>query len=402
MIKTLLRYPYTKALTLGVCLTLFQILLACALAPGPTLEQAYRQLCQWDCFWYATITRDGYHSPYPPVSQNSDISNVAFFPGYPLLSRFLYLGLHIQPEISLILIAQIFCVIFWAAWWLLLKQFKIPLPIASLATLGVLSHPASFYLVSGYSESLFLSSLLLFLLYTSKTSKRKRSYATPLAGITMSATRIIGIPAAIFPILQLFSRAITNRKMPSMQDLLLSFTLSLTACLGAFAFLAYCQFRFGHYNMYMETQKIGWGIIPDYSALFHIRSFGFRFIFDRIATFASIYAFLIFSILELILININQSTGLKRRLPLYMISFLTFFITLSGLKSVQFQSMIRYTLPWSILLTLCLAHISLRIPQPPQPINYALICAITLGLSFFFYLFQISYLQNFLNGQWFA
>src|SRR5438045_9061974 len=45
------------------------------------------------------------------------------------------------------------------------------------------------------------------------------------------------------------------------------------ATLGALAFFVYSQVRWGHWNIYMLTQAAGWGIVPDYLAVFKPSSY---------------------------------------------------------------------------------------------------------------------------------
>src|SRR5262249_62426183 len=44
--------------------------------------------------------------------------------------------------------------------------------------------------------------------------------------------------------------------------------LTFLASLGGVLFFAFCQLRYGHWDMYMINQRLGWGIEPDYLALF--------------------------------------------------------------------------------------------------------------------------------------
>src|SRR5206468_12260121 len=38
-------------------------------------------------------------------------------------------------------------------------------------------------------------------------------------------------------------------------------------------FFVYCQLRWGHWDIYMLTQATGWGITPDYLAVFKLSSY---------------------------------------------------------------------------------------------------------------------------------
>lgn len=390
-----------QAVLVGLFLATLQLLLVLGVSPAKTAVESYSKLCAWDCGWYTAIAKDGYHSVIPPAGQNSDLANVAFFPGYPYLARALHLSTRLKTEISLLIIAQLFCVLFWATLWSVLKRWRAPTPIAFLVVLAVLTHPASFFLVAGYSESMFLSTLLIFVLGASRAGRRS-SLTSAASGIVMSATRIVGIPVAGFPLLAGLSSSISRRKVPRARRLSVLCIASVTASTGALLFFLYCKLRFGESNLYMETQRIGWGITPDYGAIWKWPSFDYRHPYDRAATLASGFAFLAFMAGEIILKILGQNRGLPRRLPLYAISFLIFFITLSGLKGQGFQSMIRYTLPWYILLVLCLTHLCLRLPPASRWLSRILFALLVFGLIDIFYLYELPHLVDFLNGRWFA
>src|SRR5260370_33619141 len=44
--------------------------------------------------------------------------------------------------------------------------------------------------------------------------------------------------------------------------------MTLVASFGAVGFFTYSQLRWGHWDLYMLTQAAGWGIVPDYFAVF--------------------------------------------------------------------------------------------------------------------------------------
>src|SRR6266478_1825937 len=60
-------------------------------------------------------------------------------------------------------------------------------------------HPAAFFLVAGYSESLFLMALLGFIYWSAAEGSSAKFWAA-VHGIVMSATRIVGIVCAAFPL----------------------------------------------------------------------------------------------------------------------------------------------------------------------------------------------------------
>src|SRR4051812_29231135 len=98
---------------LALLLTLSQVALSEFLIQGSDWGKAYHQLCQWDCGWYSSIVKNGYRSTIPPVKQDPEQANVAYFPGYPILARTLHLGAGFSVKTSLLLVSQIACFAFW-------------------------------------------------------------------------------------------------------------------------------------------------------------------------------------------------------------------------------------------------------------------------------------------------
>ena len=56
--------------------------------------------------------------------------------------------------------------------------------------------------------------------------------------------------------------------------------LAFVSSLGTLLFLLYCQLKFGKFDLYMETQRIGWGNIPDYGALWKWKDYQFFYAYE--------------------------------------------------------------------------------------------------------------------------
>ncbi|PYI76860.1 MAG: hypothetical protein DMF04_07690, partial [Verrucomicrobia bacterium] len=95
-------------------------------------------------------------------------------------------------------------------------------------------------------------------------------------GIVMSATRIVGLPCALAPVAKRIWE-LGWRKLTDVRNWFANYgpsvLLSAIAMLGGLGFLVYCQFRWGHWDIYMLTQRFGWGIEPDYLAVFKPSSY---------------------------------------------------------------------------------------------------------------------------------
>lgn len=391
-----------QALSLGAALTTLHVALAIWLAPGQDLQRSYERLCAWDCAWYESIASEGYRSPVPPVPQQKWVSNVAFFPAYPVLGGIAHRATGVPTKVALLGVAQVFSVLFWAALWLLLKRMEVPSRTARGVVMAVFAHPASFFLVSGYSESMFLASLLVLILYSRGPGERA-GWLGVAGGFLMSATRVVGIAAAGYPLVCQASKLLIDPPGTARgRALARPFALSLGASMGGLAFLGYCELRFGAHDLYMQTQRIGWGIVPDYWAIFKWSEFSYRFLIDRVATIVSGLGFVAVIVAESLCWKRLRGHGLSERLPLYLTAFLIFFVTLSGLKSVGFASMIRYSFPWFVLLAVACAHLFSRLTSVPKAV--AAICSGGIAAASWISLFliQIPHLKEFLRGRWFA
>lgn len=392
-----------KYLAIALALTVSQILIAWFAGPFPSFHSNYLRFCSWDCGWYASITKSGYHSIVPPVAQNGDLANVAFFPGYPIIARVLFLAANIAPSLALLLTAQFFCVAFWLAVLMILDRWKVHAFIRAISILGIFAHPAAFFLAMGYSESLFLSSLLFYFYWSDEENPRKQWLAI-LPGMLMTTTRIVGVPVAGYPVFRYLVQEGWGglRKRAILKPLLIAAASSL----GCLFFLVYSRIKFGDFMLYMDTQRIGWGIVPDYGALWKWSEFNYILPYERFSTIASGIALLFFWLAEFVGTRIARTRLNSTRVPLYLCASLIFYITLSGLKGSWFRSMIRYTLPWWVLCILCLAHLTTHWPaRLPRPTLLQARIALVLGVgatAAFFYYFQWSYLVVFMTGRWFA
>lgn len=391
-------------LFLALAITELMVGAALWLSPKHGISESYLSFCNWDSKWYQSIAEEGYHSPTIPVAQDPQVSNVAFFPGYPLLARSIFLTLGLaDARWPLLIVSQVSCCFFWLAFLLVLRRWKVCPEIQALAIFTVMVHPAAFYLVMGYSESLFLASMLFFFYWTDDPSTKKRWWAS-LAGFVMTATRIVGLPVAAYPLLRWVLVQPRVRRL-NWKSSLQPLAIFVLASLGCLSFLAYCQWEYGNFQLYMLTQKIGWGIVPDYGALWKWASFKYIHPYEEAATLASGIGLAAYLLAELAWAAYSRKRPDPLRAAMYISAVLIFYITLCGLESLWFRSMIRYTLPGWLLLTLCLAHLSTRIPWNWKggPALTGISLGLAMGaLAIFGYLYEWHYLSVFLKGDWFA
>ncbi len=355
-----------SAVGLGLLLTVLQILVACLLSGRSNLHEAYLSLCQWDTVWYHSIVQEGYSA----VPNAFGEANVGFFPGYPYLTRQVRALTGLPAGDSLLLTAQLSCWAFWSYLLLLLSSWGVRRRIALAVVLSVLAYPAAFFLVVGYSESLFLACMLGFL-YWSEREGRIAAGLAAVHGFGMTATRLVGLPLAIYPLARTLLGA-TPGSGPFLRDRLQRCTVPLLIGLatagGALSFFLFCQVRFGRWNLYMLTQHIGWGITPHYLAIFSRRVLRLRSAYPQTGGFDSDFisrlsvplylgAFVLLLGIEYWLRRRQGPSGIRRRACLYLCAWLPFYISVSSMASRGMGSMIRHSLCVQVLLALALGHL---------------------------------------------
>ncbi len=385
---------------MGLCLTGLQ--LAAVLAAAPRSRAGgwhlnWHALVQHDSFWFENIVQRGYASPVPPVNYKAfQISNVAFFPGYPVAADGVARLLRISPRNALLLTAELGAWAFWSYATAFLFQWRVPVGLAGAGLAVIAAHPAAMFLVAAYSESLFLAGLLGFLYWSARPGAAAAMLAG-LHGFGMTATRIAGIPCVAAGLLR--RRA--------------SLMVAFFSLLGAASFFAFCQARFGHWDFYMQTQAAGWGVEPHYLAPFqweiyrrfaphwdHPRRFSQ---FSVTATFWIMVAMALGEVWRLR--RGGNRAGWRVRLPFYFCALAIFYVSVVGVASVRFQSMIRYQFCIHVLLVLAGVHwLAEGMPQGGRA-RRLWVSAVALGCLLFLafgWFVQAHYAREFTRGGWFA
>jgi hypothetical protein len=388
----------------ALALTTLQVALAVHLADGPSIAARWHALDQWDSGWYALIADNGYRSVVPPLRQRSDVSNVAFFPGYPLLVRAVRTLSGVSTETALLLAAQAAACLFWMYVLLLFRCWDVPRSGVVAGLLAILGHPAAFFLVVGYAESLFLAALVGFVFWSLRSSRRAAVVAG-LHGIAMTATRLIGIAAAGYPLTQ--ARADRG-------GLVRGVALSAVACLGVVGFFAYNQWRFGAWDLYMQTARVGWDVTWDAWAFFSRRSYELPWGYVVPALTRSVRKLNLLSVpftaLEILLLlaaeaTIGGAAGARERrvrLGLYAVAVSLLFVTVNGRARVEMAGMIRYVFAAHTCLVLAAVHLLSRSEARERR---AVATAAALGAVAFAAVggyVQLWLARLFLHGQWTA
>jgi hypothetical protein len=305
-------------------------------------------------------------------------SNVAFFPGFPLLARGLRDLTGLPTRAAEALTAQLACWGFWTYLLLTWRRWRVPGPLALAGALAVLAHPAAFFLVCGYSESLFLFGAVGFL-YWARSSRRVALQLAALHGGAMSATRLVGIPLAAVP----FVEGLLSAGPPGsrIRRLIKPALLTALASLGALAFFAWCHFRFGHWDLYQQTQAVGWGVHPNYRAAFDwhrytpvVRlslrwsSWTNAYFWSRLTLPMTVL--LLAALLWSELRSAREGLpGRRMRAGLYLGAWLIFYVSVSAMadRGGELDCMLRHQLATHVLLVLAAVHSSPWRRRGPLP-----------------------------------
>ena len=231
-----------------------------------------------------------------------------------------------------------------------------------------------------------------------------------LHGIVMSATRIVGVPCALFPMV----RALFIKGAPALRDPRRwwrnygnAASVTAGAILGAVAFFVYCQLRWGRWDMYMLTQAAGWNIEPDYLAVF--RPSNYRWLLpalndptqmSQMAMTLGALLLVTVGLVELIP-AIRRHTNVSMRIGIYFCAAVIYYISVAGVASLDMESMLRYEFCVHALIVLAFLHFLRQFRLPPLPVRtlgiavVVIACAVSLSV-------QVWYIWNFTRGNWVA
>jgi len=398
-------------LAAGLLLTAVQVAMAVGLlAPEGPLSDRYQSLIQHDSYWFINIVDRGYQTIVPPIDHKvMEVSNVAFFPAYPAIAALFRYGLNIDTGAALLITAQLAAWGFWSYFFLFCKRWNVSPALQICAALLILAHPAAFFLVVGYSESLFLMALLGFI-YWSTAEGRSAKILAAAHGIVMSATRIVGIVCTAFPVVRsLFQTGWRGLIEPRrwLREHGPAIGMTFVAACGAIGFFVYSQLRWGHWDIYMLTQAAGWGIIPDYLAVFKPSSYRWLVPVLNNPTEASQISMTLGAVLLVgialceLLPTIRWRADLPVRAGIYFCAAVIYYLSVSGVACVSMESMLRYEFCVHALIVLALLNFLRQFRTPPMLVRAFGIAAVAL-LSAAGLCVQGWYVWNFTRGNWVA
>jgi hypothetical protein len=352
---------------LGLALTVLQVLMIYLWTKHSDYASAFTALSQRDSYWYLSIVRRGYQFVgFDKIAYEQ--SNVAFFPGYPLAVAIMSRLLGVEPELGLYLTAQLFCWLMWIYLFLFYRRWQIPTLWQVLASLIILVYPSSFYLVVGYSESLFVASLLGFFYWSMDLNSLRAALLAGAHGLAMSATRIVGLPVALLPLLRLGEGS---------RRWFWTAGAAVLALLGGLSFFLYCQLRFGRWDLYIEMQRYFNGVQANYQALFQASTYVLSperwqvllspsapakdaglwpDALSQLFVSVTLGSLVVTGLLDGLSVLVGKSRRWQERLGFHLAAWAMFYIAVAGMSPLGQRSMSRYCLPVHIVQVLALVH----------------------------------------------
>lgn len=220
------------------------VFLACVVylagAPVNVAPPWQRALSNWDTGWYLSIVNDGY------ATEVLGESNVAFFPLYPLLMRWMS---QLGPDpVAAGVGISLTC--FLGALLLLRKLLaeKYSARVASNALLLIAFWPFAFFFALAYTESLFL----LLAVGAFYLVHRERWWAAAVCAGLASGTRVVGVFVALGVVIAFFQKVGWR---PSLRPLGKAVGLFAVGASGLFAYMAYLHVHTGNALAFVEAQR---------------------------------------------------------------------------------------------------------------------------------------------------
>lgn len=199
-------------------------------------------------FFWGWSNFDGEH--YLSIAQNGYKSlQQAFFPGYPLLIRFIS-GLFGNNLISLnwagiIVSNTLFFLSLFIFYKIVRLDFKTQ--VARYSLIALLVFPTSFYFAAVYTESLFLfTSLLTYYFF-----RKEKYFASGAVGIIMTATRVYGVFVLAMILIELLQEKFSLKNFLRKK----MYWLGLSV-LGIGSYMYYCARFFGDPLAFYSLQTI--------------------------------------------------------------------------------------------------------------------------------------------------
>jgi hypothetical protein len=229
-------------------------MIAWMLPPGDTAIRP--RLLSWDSGWFLRVARDGYaRGPISGFDANGgDPGSLAFFPGYPLLVRYLHQVTGLDFEAAALVVSGIAA----AAASVLLFALGRRLYDTRVATAWAVlfcAQPMSVVLSMGYSEGLFVAFVAGALL----AAHRRSWLGAALLGLAAALTRPTGAALAVALAVAALIQVREERA-----DRWRAVAAAVPALLGVPAYLWWVGQRVGNWHAWFDIQTAGWGTTFDF------------------------------------------------------------------------------------------------------------------------------------------
>lgn len=405
-----------QSIWVGLAITVIQILTLLLFSPETTsLRAKFLSLNNWDSTHYVDLVNNGYHMPpldrpIMPDDIHQFRANLGYFPAYHFAARATKNALGISAELALLLTAQVFSLLFWIYSFLLLKRTGASISRVTQILFFIAIYPSAFYMVIGYSESIFMATLVGFIYWSDRWVEKRGKInwlVATLHGLAMASTRIVGIPVVLYPIVRnLVQKFDENDKQFKLSQIsLAAICMAGFSLMGPALFFVFCQTEFLDWSWYFKLQKIGWGKDPYYLAIFDPRSYVPRFFFEHTLTSINRAAVPFTAWFFWQTIRTDFFKGQLSRVGMYFTAFVMFYVALSAKADTDMDSMIRYTLP--VFALLLMAQVQCRPTQERESTSKELYLAegktirVILGCLFALAI-QCWFIFRFLRGRWVA
>lgn len=340
---------------------------------------------QWDAGWYLNIAKSGYISDFPPTPQDATKANVAFFPALPFSGYLLSNIFGLELRHALIAAGLFWGLVFWIYVGLILEQLRFDREKKILFCTVLFSYVGAYFLLMPYSEGVFLSNFCGALYWIRRNDKNW--FLACFHALFLSLSRVSGLILASY----FLWAAIKERNLKSL-------AVFCSALAGVGAFFLFCEWKFGHWDLYFITQKSGWGGEPTLLAAF-IPSFLSIPLIKAFNGSNGDVSLLVSSLLSLFIFGcgflglVYRRAWVKDQWPILLAGSMVFYFSLSRSMNLGFFGMYRYSLPtifcWGLALLPANSH---RVHKYLKYIVY-IICVLS------FYL-QVLMANRYLTGQW--
>ncbi len=228
-------------------------LIAWMLPPGRASIRS--RLLSWDAGWFVRVARDGYPHGYTRDTTGTLVGNgLAFFPGYPLLVRFVHELTRLDFETAALAVSWVAGAVAAVLVYALGRRLY-DTRVATALTVLFCAQPMSVVLSMGYSEGLFVAFVAGALL----AAHRGSWPAAGALGLAAALTRPTGAALAIG--LGIAAAIEVRDRGPGRWRAVAAASVAL---LGVPAYLFWVGQRVGSWHAWFDIQTAGWGSTFDF------------------------------------------------------------------------------------------------------------------------------------------